>query len=119
MSARAIALHNQAPEYALEPTPINRDPRVATLRGTKYGAAAFRCDFDATVVGRSQAVRQRILIPPCEGSIPSAPANICQYPARRSILAAHFDYRALAYSRFHLRGVAQRYFEVDFSSWAT
>ena len=28
------------------------------------------------VVGRSQAVRQRILIPPCEGSIPSAPANI-------------------------------------------
>ena len=30
----------------------------------------------ATVpLGRSQAVRQRILIPPCEGSIPSAPAN--------------------------------------------
>ena len=34
------------------------------------------------MVGRSQAVRQRILIPPCEGSIPSAPAKLYQELSR-------------------------------------
>jgi hypothetical protein len=38
------------------------------------------------MVGRSQAVRQRILIPPCGGSNPPAPANTAPLvePDRRS-----------------------------------
>src|SRR6185312_17271039 len=108
-------MHNQPPDYALKTTAFNRDPQVAGLGGTKYGAAASRCGFGATVVGRSQAVRQRILIPPCEGSIPSAPANICQYRARCSMLTARLDHYALTYSRVRSRPVISRRTDGDLS----
>jgi hypothetical protein len=52
----------------------------AALLRALGAATMFRATFLAAgraqvPLGRSQAVRQRILIPPCEGSIPSAPAN--------------------------------------------
>ncbi len=40
------------------------------------GTAGHAERFGAAVVGRSQVVRQRILIPPCGGSNPPAPANL-------------------------------------------
>ena len=48
-------------------------PLPARLRLTMVRRAAQRA---GTAMGRSQAVRQRILIPPCGGSNPPAPASV-------------------------------------------
>ncbi len=46
-----------------------RPRRLDAMRHGRHFVSHIR------IMGRSQAVRQRILIPSCEGSIPSAPAK--------------------------------------------
>ncbi len=64
-------MHNQPPDYALKTTTFNRDPQVWGLGGTKYGAAASRCGFGATVVGVPT------YLPPSAES----PVAICESPS--------------------------------------
>ena len=48
---------------------------VAAQRAGLYGQVVAGGSLQGEALGRSQAVRQRILIPPCGGSNPPAPAS--------------------------------------------
>jgi hypothetical protein len=71
---------------------------IAALRRANYGPPAFRRPLGPCGgLGRSQAVRQRILIPPSGGSNPPAPA--AQFPG---------DRQGCGQQRGHRRAIGRR-----------
>jgi hypothetical protein len=85
-------------------------PTVCRPQAPDRNRRAFANCFSVRPMGRRQAVRQWILIPPCGGSIPPAPARLCsRVPCKiaRRIEIQHFaiEHR----QQLHVSGLGELY----------